>query len=498
MKKIFFLLAVLMCSMMSWAQKPVVTLPEGLTTTTYVMTATDYGDGDVRRDVKVAFDGNVVYMQGLSEEVPTAWVRATISGREATFDTPQTLGTFTYNNRSYTQYLTGADTSTGDVSDLIMIYDPASKSFNTYSNNWILLSNVYTEVGYYYQHLYNSVSLIPASEAGEDPNVTPPATLSTADYQLIGYMDGTGIFTDYNVKVGFDGDDVYVQGIYPALPTAWIKGTIDGDKVRFVTPQYVGSYHGLYQMYVEGIDPLTSMRVPLVMNYDASRKTFATTPDCYFLVQCGEEELMPMMLLENVTMEPAKAEIISSTLVTLPEGYTESQAAEYEFSAIDTDTNQPVSRNVRVLTVGKDVYMQGLSEYLPEAWVRGTFDQNVLTFRKNQFMGSVQGNSIYLGGGDVMSGEMLLGHFFLLYDAATGWFLQPSVNYLVINASVANVYHLENYNHVKLTPLTEGISTATTKVQEQSLYSLSGQRINTAAPLSRGLYIRDGKKVLVK
>lgn len=64
--------------------------------------------------------------------------------------------------------------------------------------------------------------------------VTPPADLATSVWS-IGY-DAKG----HIVNIGFDGSDIYVQGIYPSLPDAWIKGTVDGDTIVFPSYQYLG------------------------------------------------------------------------------------------------------------------------------------------------------------------------------------------------------------------------------------------------------------------
>jgi hypothetical protein len=50
------------------------------------------------------------------------------------------------------------------------------------------------------------------------------------------------------VKVGFKGNDVYFQGLSEKVPTAWVKGKIDGDKV-IVPGWFLGSYEELWSQY---------------------------------------------------------------------------------------------------------------------------------------------------------------------------------------------------------------------------------------------------------
>lgn len=72
-----------------------------------------------------------------------------------------------------------------------------------------------------------------------------------------------------NVNVAFVGSDVYVQGVFAEFPQAWIKGTIDGDKVVFKGIQRLGAYEGT-EIYAVGTDE--SDVVEYEMSYDADAK----------------------------------------------------------------------------------------------------------------------------------------------------------------------------------------------------------------------------------
>lgn len=47
----------------------------------------------------------------------------------------------------------------------------------------------------------------------------------------------------YIAHVGFDGDDVYVQGLVQGVPEGWIKGKLSDGKVTFANGQYLGVAH---------------------------------------------------------------------------------------------------------------------------------------------------------------------------------------------------------------------------------------------------------------
>ncbi len=72
----------------------------------------------------------------------------------------------------------------------------------------------------------------------------------------------------------------------------------------------------------------------------------------------------------------------------------------YYSSSTDTEAK---SASVKVAVDGNDVYIQGFSSYLPEAWVKGTKDGNTVTFPKMQYMGEYAGyTSFFFYGGDAV------------------------------------------------------------------------------------------------
>lgn len=122
--------------------------------------------------------------------------------------------------------------------------------------------------------------------------VTPPDGLVTETYTFktcLSYAPGDTTVSQNPVAVGFDGNDVYVQGMSSDFPDAWVKGTISGDKAIFSSGQYVGEDFMVgYEFYFCAADeeleyedgvfmnknysPLDS----LVFDYDAATKTFTS------------------------------------------------------------------------------------------------------------------------------------------------------------------------------------------------------------------------------
>lgn len=83
----------------------------------------------------------------------------------------------------------------------------------------------YGDFGQVYSPVTDEVMLMPAGAAAEDWVFT---------------ANGDG----HNVKVAFDGNDVYVAGVCDGLPQACIKGTVSGDRIVFGSGQYLGPLSG--------------------------------------------------------------------------------------------------------------------------------------------------------------------------------------------------------------------------------------------------------------
>ncbi|MBR5052889.1 MAG: InlB B-repeat-containing protein [Bacteroidaceae bacterium] len=85
---------------------------------------------------------------------------------------------------------------------------------------------------------------------------------------------------------------------------------------------------------------------------------------------------------------------MSSGVVTPPAN------GEVEYFTLESTNSKGgnVTRTVEVIWVGyDDVYIQGLSYYLPYAYVKGTFKGDDVIFEKGQYMGSYNGNDVYFG-----------------------------------------------------------------------------------------------------
>ena len=97
--------------------------------------------------------------------------------------------------------------------------------------------------------------------AQEKAVVTPPEGLQTESWLLTAQRYDASEYTVdafLSVNVGFDGQDVYVQGLNMYLPESWVKGTRSGNQLTFAANQYYGELadaeNTSYDTYFAGCD----------------------------------------------------------------------------------------------------------------------------------------------------------------------------------------------------------------------------------------------------
>jgi hypothetical protein len=116
------------------------------------------------------------------------------------------------------------------------------------------------------------------------------------------------------VSVCIDGSDLYIAGMNRDLPTAWVKGTIEGDKVTFPSGQYLGPDYEIYYLsYFCGADfstetdeetgeeyPVASLAEAAVFDYDAETSTLTSVNG--YVINSTPDKLFPLYGYEKVTV----------------------------------------------------------------------------------------------------------------------------------------------------------------------------------------------------
>lgn len=127
-----------------------------------------------------------------------------------------------------------------------------------------------------------------------DELLEAPSGLTTEDCAF--KYEGVGHFG----KIGFQGNDVYLQGLFDGTPDSWVKGYIDGDSLRIPSGQYMGIYQSHYTYLISAAaeevwDDIWEDWVIYVvateaidMKYDAEARS-AVTEDEFFIFNGGND-----------------------------------------------------------------------------------------------------------------------------------------------------------------------------------------------------------------
>ena len=279
--------------------------------------------------------------------------------------------------------------------------------------------------------------------------VTPPADMALEDYTFSAiYRSSSGSAAEERVvKVGFDGDDVYVSGLsYYLENDSWVKGKLNADKtaVTFASPQMYGTFMEQYDLYFiinnYVSDEDDTYPTTYEVGFDAETGNFTFPSSCYLLE--GSE---PVNAFEcygyyyDISLTKGLPE--NPEPVVVPEDLV---AEEYTMTALDAE-GQPVNRPLMVGFKDGDVYFQGFGYYLPEAWVKGTLsaDGTTVTLEPKQYLGTYY--DMY---------DMFLNYngspMVFAYDAEAGNFSTEDVM-RIDNAQ----YFFEEYKNVVITKVVE-------------------------------------------
>lgn len=292
----------------------VVTPPSDLQVENYrLMSYIFDGNGweQVSRLIKLGIDGSDVYLKGFSVYLPEAWIKGTISSDGSTVTFPMQY----YGNYSgYDLYFYPVDGVTAQVIDAVFNYNvEAGTLVLSQDQVCYILENVGNEGMQIVYQYDSSLSIVPDGDT-----VQAPEDLETQEYALTGtYMGQSGsAWFDGDplvgtAKVGFDGDDIYIQGMCSYLPLAWIKGHRDGDNYVFDNGQYFGIfiYQGeAYPLYFMGCQGRTLEPTPMVMTLNETTGEL-TTQQWYSISASGEDvdwyDMLANVKLTLIADEPA-------------------------------------------------------------------------------------------------------------------------------------------------------------------------------------------------
>lgn len=289
--------------------------------------------------IRVGRQGADVYIQGLSVRFPEAWLKGTLSDDQTTLNIPSP------------QYLGSSLGEDGETVDWLFVgfnYDSNTDGYFTVGYNAAdgtflipirLQIAEQSEYGSgYVHHLYPQI----VKHLPEDKPVAPPSGLVTKDYLL----EGSGLYGEeaqLALKIGFQQNDVYIRGLFPVLPDAWVKGKLTGNEIIIPRWQLLGESDVIDQIYsqLDNIPPMGNKRFYLygldldtytigdiVMQYDKDNDTMTCG---LFAIGASRINLeVAISAMQNATIAP-----ISETAATpsAPDNLTfATQGDDYQFT----------------------------------------------------------------------------------------------------------------------------------------------------------------------
>lgn len=267
-----------------------------------------------------------------------------------------------------------------------------------------------------------------------------------------------------------EGDEVYIYNVIPQMPTdSYVKGKKEGDKIIVDLPQTVlwddehaeGANVTVCDYYE--IEEDGEVYFDFAMAEDQTL-VFAVAEDGIW----NAEGLDPKHIVAltyctddywtgygawKLSIKP-----FNQTLVSLPDGYEVSENLwKYKCGSLGYGWDINFAR-------GEDIYIQGLSEVMPEAWVKATVesgDSEAHVFiDQNQYVGIYEGSFVvtkcarYLVGEDGYAYYELMPEDYrleLIWDNEEGKMVvnDPSVS-LLLNRSMDEVYFADELYEFEL------------------------------------------------
>ena len=236
-------------------------------------------DGKV--DIVFCDNGDVYIKDIISTYRTSTWVKGILNGNTITIPTGQLVSFESYSEVPYVVCWgekDGRDFFRNDAletitftidGDLITLDGSDEENiigvFYEYDGNSFFSNSGDYESVYTFDHDFEPLDVV---------TVTPPAGLQTEAWYTRGhYYEGSSVPFRGQVNLGFDGDDVYLQGLFTGYPDAWMHGVINDGIVTFSGLQVLGELDGetIYAVGYNG-DNL----VPYEMSYDEEAGVFTS------------------------------------------------------------------------------------------------------------------------------------------------------------------------------------------------------------------------------
>jgi len=429
---------------------------------------TTQGDEKISEPMEVAISGQDIYFNLINPITGATWVKGTNNGGMVTFASGQFIGSY---NGSV--YMVGQNEQ--GVCDVTFTYHSDYGVF-VQDEMYLVLSSSKTTIDAW---AYYTGMMVTRDPYTDDPrNRAEDWTLTGRNVNPNNEEQYESL--DERVKVAIEGDSIFIQGLSAYDPSAWLAGTISDSIATFKKNQPAGVYGGK-QLYFIGYAGESDIDI----EFDYLSSLEMLVAKSYILCATADHntyQILTDVVLKKQGDDPQPDE----PLVELPAGAT---PIDYTFKATSILYNpdgslagmQPVEMPVKVAFAGsKEVYVQGLCDFMPEAWVKGTVDTDEVTFARGQFMG----RSVYP--------VYFMGRIFnemsdVVFTLSNNRVLRSGSYYVVINASKSEFMPYSVYAGVTMERNTSGIDAPAADGTAEIYTDLQGRRTGKSA---RGLLIK--------
>lgn len=128
-----------------------------------------------------------------------------------------------------------------------------------------------------------------------------PAGLAVQSWYAEGQVY-QGEHFERTVSVAFDGNEVYVKGIFTTFPDSWIKGVAEGGKVTFAGNQFLGYAGGVQPVWAAGYD--SNGLCDIRFTFDAEANEYDS--DVIVLANGSDERVVYVEALSDFSFMPSK------------------------------------------------------------------------------------------------------------------------------------------------------------------------------------------------
>lgn len=348
-------------------------------------------------------------------------------------------------------------------------------------------------------------ALASAAQAFTPVPVTPPADLKTVKMTANVTSESWNYTVENEVFVGYDGGDVYIQGLFGDFADAWLHGTLDGTTITFPQGQfldYFGEEGYAYEMYACGFTGDGSQRCDFILNRNAETGVL-TSPSGMGLGEFMEYagSFYDLDKLTNIVISPISNEVGEATFIP-----DDAERHTYYLSGEDL-RNGLTDYEATLAFKGDDVF---LGDFCMEALISGAAikgywsDDETLVFPSEQFMehyeeeGSDPADFYFYGVAiDPETGAVTTGDFILDYDVASDTFHSRFTGILISVGKIttSEITFAEFLQDVTLIPAESDVDGIAANARPatvcKDVYTLDGRK--TASCTSKGIVIRNGR-----